>query len=86
MPIGSLGGPGGDIRTDGQTNGQKSPVFDRTLSPSEPLPKNKIPLFYRTSFPSGLLPCSPSLQFTITQSRATGIAEHILPLDDLFKA
>ena len=27
--------------------------------------------------------CFPSLQFTITQSRATGIADHILPLGDL---
>ena len=34
--------------------------------------------------PSGPLPCSPSLQFTITQSRATGIADHILPFGDLF--
>ena len=35
--------------------------------------------------PSGPLPCFPSLQFTITQSRATGIADHILPLGDLFR-
>ena len=41
------------------------------------------PVFCRTSSPSGLLPCFPSLQFTITQSRATGIADHILPLGDL---
>ena len=41
------------------------------------------PVFYRTSSPSGPLPCF-SLQFTITQSRATGIADHILPLCDLF--
>ena len=31
----------------------------------------------------GPLPCLPSLDFTITQSRATGIADHILPLGDL---
>ena len=43
------------------------------------------PVFYRTSSPSGPLPCSPSIQFTITQSRATGIADHILPLGDLFE-
>ena len=41
------------------------------------------PVFYKTSSPSGPLPCSPSLKFTITQSRATGIADHILPLGDL---
>ena len=29
------------------------------------------------------VPCFPSLQFTITQSRATGIPNHILPLGDL---
>ena len=59
-----LGGPGGDERTDGRTNEQKSPVF------------------YRTSSPSGPLPCL-SFQFTTMQSRATGIADHILPLGDL---
>ena len=41
------------------------------------------PVFYRTLSPSGSLPCFPSLQFIITQSRATGIADHILPLGDL---
>ena len=40
------------------------------------------PVFYRTSSPSGLLPCFPSLKFIIMQSRATGIADHILPLGD----
>ena len=40
-------------------------------------------MFYRTSSPSGPLPCFFSLQFTIMQSRATGIADHILPLGDL---
>ena len=43
------------------------------------------PVFYRTSSPSGPLPCFPSLRFTITQSRATGIADHILPLGDLLQ-
>ena len=42
------------------------------------------PVIYRTSSPSGSLPCFLSLQFTIMQSRATGIADHILPLGDLF--
>ena len=42
------------------------------------------PVFYRTSSPSGPLPCFLSPQFTIMQSRATGIADHILPLGDLF--
>ena len=46
--------------------------------------RTKVPVFYRTSSPSGPLPCFPSLQFTITQSRATGIADHILPLGNLF--
>ena len=32
----------------------------------------------------GPLPCFPSLLFTITQSGASGIADHILPLGDLF--
>ena len=41
------------------------------------------PVFYRTSSPSGPLPCFLSLQFKIMQSRATGIADHILPLGDL---
>ena len=48
--------------------------------------KRKSPVFYRTSSPSGLLPCFLSLQFTIMQSRATGIADHILPLGDLLDA
>ena len=42
------------------------------------------PVFYTTLSLLGPLPCFPSLQFTITQSRATGIADHILPLGDLF--
>ena len=41
------------------------------------------PVFYRTSSPSGPLPCFLSLQFTIVQSRATCIADHVLPLGDL---
>ena len=40
-------------------------------------------MFYRTSSLLGPLPCFPSLQLTITQSRAKGIADHILPLGDL---
>ena len=42
------------------------------------------PVFYRISSPLGPLPCLLSLQFTIMQSRAMGIADHILPLGDLF--
>ena len=44
-------------------------------------------MFYRTSSLSGTLPCFPSIKFTIMQSRAMGIADHILPLGDwiLFK-
>ena len=45
--------------------------------------EQKSPVFYRTSSPSGPLPCFLSLQFTIMQSRASGIADHILPLGDL---
>ena len=42
------------------------------------------PVFYRTSSPSGPLPCYPSATITNIPSRATGIADHILPLGDLF--
>ena len=45
--------------------------------------ERKSPVFYRTSSPVGPLPCFPSLQFTIMQSRVTGIADHILPWGDL---
>ena len=48
-----------------------------------PWPGSRWPVFYRTLSPSGLLPCFLSLQFTIMQSRAMGIADHILPLGDL---
>ena len=41
------------------------------------------PVFYRTLSPLGPLPCFLSLQFTNMQSRATDIADHILPLGDL---
>merc|ERR1711942_255617 len=44
------------------------------------------PVFYRTLSPLWPLPCFPSLQFTIMQSRATDIADHILPLGDLLVA
>ena len=45
--------------------------------------RNKSPpVFYRTSSPSGPLPCL-SFQLTTMQSRATGIADHVLPLGDL---
>ena len=45
---------------------------------------NKSPsVFYRTLSPSGPLPCL-SFQITTMQSRATGIADHVLPLGDLF--
>ena len=40
------------------------------------------PVFYRTSSPSGPLPCYPSPTITNIQSRAKGIADHILPLGD----
>ena len=38
------------------------------------------PVFYRTSSPLGPLPCFLSFQFTTMQSRAMGIADHVLPL------
>ena len=45
---------------------------------------NKSPaVFYRTLSPSGPLSCFLSLHFTIMQSRAMGISDHILPLGDL---
>ena len=37
---------------------------------------------YRTSSPSGPLPCL-SFRVTTMRSRATGIADHVLPLGDL---
>ena len=43
------------------------------------------PVFYRTLSPSGPLPCFLSFRFTTMQSRATGIADHILPLGDLLE-
>ena len=47
---------------------------------------NKSPLvFYRTSSPLGPLPCYPSPTITYIQSRAKGIADHILPLGNWFK-
>ena len=42
------------------------------------------PVFYRTLSPLGPLPCFLSLQFIIMQSRAKGIADHMLSLGDLF--
>ena len=42
------------------------------------------PVFYRTSSPSGPLPCYPSPTITNIRSRATGIADHILPLGNWF--
>ena len=41
-------------------------------------------MFYRTSSPSGPLPCL-SFRFITMQSRAMGIADHILPFGDLFR-
>ena len=40
-------------------------------------------MFYRTSSPSAPLPCL-SFQLSTKQSRASGIADHILPLGDWF--
>ena len=59
---------------DGQTDGQRDGWTDR---------QTKAPMFYRTSSPLGPLPCFPSPQYTIMRSRATGIADHILPMGDL---
>ena len=53
---------------------------------TEEMTNESPPVFYRTSFPSGPLPCFLSLHtitITITQSRETGIVDHILPLGDL---
>ena len=54
--------------TDGQTN-------ERT--------NKSHPVFYRTSSPSGPLPCYPSPTIPYIHIRAMGIADHILPLGDL---
>ena len=40
------------------------------------------PVFYKTLSPLGPLPCFLSLQFKII--RATSVADHIVPLGDLF--
>merc|ERR1711911_198216 len=42
------------------------------------------PVFYKTLSPSGPVPCYPSPTITNIRSRATGIADHILPLGDWF--
>ena len=42
--------------------------------------EKKPPVVYQTLSPLGPLPCFLSLQYTIMHSRATGIADHILPL------
>ena len=63
----------GDWWTDGRTNGWTDGWANK--SP---------PVFYGTLSPLGPLPCFLSFQFTTMQSRATGIADQILPLGDLF--
>ena len=65
-----------DFRSEGARGGTNKRTNGQT--------NESPPVFYRTLSPSGPLPCSPSLQFTITQRRATGITDHILPLGDLF--
>ena len=68
---------GADGWMDGWTNGRTDGWMDgRTDKP-------KSPVFYRTLSPLGPLPCL-SFWFTTMQSRATGIADHVLPLGDLF--
>ena len=57
-----------------------------SLRPEIGMTNESPPVFYRTLSPSGPLPCFLSLQFTIMQSRATGITDHILPLGDLLLA
>ena len=59
-----------------------------TISPVRPCispqdNQKSPPVFHRTLSHSRLLPGFLSLQFTIIQSRATGIADHILPLGNL---
>ena len=43
----------------------------------------KLSIRVVTTSPYFLMPCFPSLQLIIMQKRATGIADHILPLGDL---
>ena len=45
--------------------------------------RTKVPCVLQDFAPLRPLPCFPSLQFAIMQSRATGIADHTLPLGDL---
>ena len=54
------------------------------FSPSTNLGRTKegSPVFYRTLSPLGPLPYFLSLKFSIKQSRAMGIADHILLLGD----
>ena len=82
MPIGSLRM---DRWTDGQTSGKLAHTdFKSVLSDLSGRTNESPPVFYRTSSPSGLLPCTPSFKFIIVQSRATGITDHILPMGNWF--
>ena len=75
-----------------QNQGQNRPEGDKALRMGQGGTNGRTggrtdgqipPEFYRTSSPLGPLPCFLSLQLKIMQSRATGIADHILPLGDL---
>ena len=51
---------------------------------NERMDEQKSPCVLQDFVPFGAAALLPSLKFTITQSRAKGIADHILPLGDLF--
>ena len=68
-----------DFRPDRQISGLRGHGGDGWMSGQT---NESPPVCDRTSSPSGPLPCL-SFRFTTMQSRATGIADYILPLGDL---
>ena len=70
-----------DLRPNGRGRMDKL-TDERTNEQTNKQTNESPPVFYRTLSPSGPLPCFLSLKFTIMQSRAKGIADHILPLGE----
>ena len=60
------------------------PASELKIPASQTQSSRSPPVFYRTSSPLGPLPCLPSPTIINIQSRATGIADHILHLGDWF--
>ena len=61
-----------DSRPERAGGGRTDGLMDRRMD------ERKSPVYYRTLPPLGPLPCFPSLEFAIIQSRAMGIADHLL--------